>query len=101
MLPFGFYMPTALAGGASLCSSQAHSPFGEQTLSGALSGTLLGRGSLAQRAPLVDRVRGVRIGTPEECTNLETKAEPQQIVAQGLLSCLQYPVPYLSRLQRI
>jgi hypothetical protein len=44
---------------------------------------------------------GVRIGTPEECTNLETKAEPQQIVAQGLLSCLQYPVPYISRLQRI
>lgn len=27
-----------------------------------------------------------------ECTNLETQAEPQQIVAQGLLSCLQYPV---------
>jgi hypothetical protein len=100
MLPFGFYMPTALAGGASLCSSQAHSPFGEQTLSSALLGTLLGSGSLAQRAPL-DRGRGVRIGTPEECTNLETKAEPQQIVAQGLLSCLQYPVPYLSRLQRI
>jgi hypothetical protein len=30
-----------------------------------------------------------------------TEAEPQQIVAQRLLSCLQYPVPYLSRLQRI
>ena len=30
-----------------------------------------------------------------------TRAEPQQIVAQRLLSCLQYPVPYLSRLQRI
>ena len=27
-----------------------------------------------------------------ECTNLETQAEPQQIVAQGLLSCLQYLV---------
>ena len=26
-------------------------------------------------------------------TNLETEAEPQQIVVQGLLSCLQYPVP--------
>ena len=26
-------------------------------------------------------------------TNLETEDEPQQIVAQGLLSCLQYPVP--------
>jgi hypothetical protein len=26
-------------------------------------------------------------------TNLGTKAEPQQIVAQRLLSCLQYPVP--------
>ena len=26
-------------------------------------------------------------------TNLRTKAEPQQIVAQRLLSCLQYPVP--------
>ena len=40
---------------------------------------------------------GGRIDTqlPEavECTNLETQAEPQQIVAQGLLSCLQYPVP--------
>ena len=31
----------------------------------------------------------------------EQEAEPQQIVAQRLLSCLQYPVPYLSRLQRI
>lgn len=30
-----------------------------------------------------------------------TEAEPQQIVAQRLLSCLQYHVPYLSRLQRI
>ena len=30
-----------------------------------------------------------------------TTAEPQQIVAQRLLSCLQYRVPYLSRLQRI
>jgi hypothetical protein len=29
------------------------------------------------------------------------EAEPQQIVAQRLLSCLQYPLPYLSRLQRI
>jgi hypothetical protein len=27
------------------------------------------------------------------CTNLETRDKPQQIVAQGLLSCLQYPVP--------
>jgi hypothetical protein len=26
-------------------------------------------------------------------TNPGTEAEPQQIVAQGLLSCLQYPVP--------
>ena len=26
-------------------------------------------------------------------TNLGTEAEPQQIVAQRLLSCLQYPVP--------
>jgi hypothetical protein len=26
-------------------------------------------------------------------TNLRTEAEPQQIVAQRLLSCLQYPVP--------
>ena len=34
-------------------------------------------------------------------TNLGTKAEPQQIVAQRLLSCLQYLVPYLSRLQKI
>ena len=25
-----------------------------------------------------------------------TEAEPQQIVAQGLLSCLQYPVPFKS-----
>ena len=30
-----------------------------------------------------------------------TKAESQQIVAQRLLSCLQYLVPYLSRLQKI
>ena len=29
-------------------------------------------------------------------TNLRTEAEPQQIVAQGLLSCLQYPVPVKS-----
>jgi hypothetical protein len=41
---------------------------------------------------------GVRIGndsTPkaERRTNLETEAEPQQIVAQRLLSCLQYLVP--------
>jgi hypothetical protein len=28
-----------------------------------------------------------------QSTNLRTKAEPQQIVAQRLLSCLQYPVP--------
>lgn len=27
------------------------------------------------------------------CTNLRTEAEPQQIVAQRLLSCLQYLVP--------
>ena len=32
-------------------------------------------------------------GTQGECTNPGTEAEPQQIVAQGLLSCLQYPVP--------
>lgn len=31
----------------------------------------------------------------------ETRAESQQIVATRLLYCLQYPVPYLSRLQRI
>jgi hypothetical protein len=30
-----------------------------------------------------------------------TKAKSQQIVVQRLLSCLQHPVPYLSRLQRI
>ena len=30
-----------------------------------------------------------------------TKAESQQIVGQSLLSCLQYPVPYSSRLQGI
>ena len=30
-----------------------------------------------------------------------TRAKSQQIVAQRLLSCLQYPVLYLSRLQRI
>ena len=29
-------------------------------------------------------------------TNLGTEAEPQQIVAQRLLSCLQYPVPVKS-----
>ena len=29
----------------------------------------------------------------ESCTNHRTRAEPQQIVAQRLLSCLQYPVP--------
>ena len=34
----------------------------------------------------------LRLPKQFECTNLETKAEPQQIVAQGLLSCLQYPV---------
>ena len=31
----------------------------------------------------------------------EQEAKSQQIVGQSLLSCLQYPVPYLSRLQRI
>jgi hypothetical protein len=31
----------------------------------------------------------------------EQRAKSQQIVGQSLLSCLQYPVPYLSRLQRI
>ena len=31
----------------------------------------------------------------------ETRAEPQQIVVQRLLSCLQYPVPYTTRLQEI
>ena len=30
-----------------------------------------------------------------------TEEDPQQIVGQSLLSCLQNPVPYLSRLQRI
>lgn len=34
-------------------------------------------------------------------TNRGTKAKSQQIVVQRLLSCLQHPVPYLSRLQRI
>ena len=34
-------------------------------------------------------------------TNRKTKAEPQQIVVQRLLSCLQYLVSQLSRLQRI
>jgi Mg2+/citrate symporter len=29
-------------------------------------------------------------------TNPGTRAEPQQIVAQRLLSCLQYPVPFKS-----
>ena len=29
-------------------------------------------------------------------TNPGTEAEPQQIVAQRLLSCLQYPVPFKS-----
>ena len=42
------------------------------------------------------QAKGGRIDTQlaeaGECTNLETRAEPQQIVAQGLLSCLQYPV---------
>jgi hypothetical protein len=28
-----------------------------------------------------------------QSTNLRTQAEPQQIIAQKLLSCLQYPVP--------
>ena len=31
----------------------------------------------------------------------EQEAKSQQIVGQSLLSCLQYPVPYISRLQRI
>ena len=31
----------------------------------------------------------------------ETTDEPQQIVVQRLLSCLQYRVPYTSRLQEI
>jgi hypothetical protein len=30
-----------------------------------------------------------------------TREDPQQIVGQSLLSCVQNPVPYLSRLQRI
>lgn len=45
-------------------------------------------------------------GGGEKCsykiwTNRGTKAKSQQIVVQRLLSCLQHPVPYLSRLQRI
>ena len=36
-----------------------------------------------------------------ERTNRRTRAESQQIVATRLLYCLQYPVPCLSRLQRI
>ena len=31
----------------------------------------------------------------------EQEAESQRIVGQSLLSRLQYPVPYLSRLQKI
>jgi hypothetical protein len=77
---------------------QAHSPSWEQSLSGTVSGGGVRRPS---GLPVDWGTGGVRIGTPEECTNLETEAEPQQIVAQGLLSCLQYPVPYISRLQRI
>ena len=34
-------------------------------------------------------------------TNRKTQAKSQQIVVQGLLSCLQHLVLYLSRLQRI
>ena len=43
--------------------------------------------------------KGVRIGVAQflvelvTCTNLETRDKPQQIVAQRLLSCLQYPIP--------
>ena len=37
-------------------------------------------------------IGGGELSFKTECTNLETQAEPQQIVAQGLLSCLQYPV---------
>ena len=51
-----------------------------------------------------DRKRGEGIGGPAGWpfhTNPGTEVEPQQIVAQRLLSCLQYPVPKLSRLQRI
>ena len=36
---------------------------------------------------------GIMIGRIRICTNPGTRAEPQQIVAQRLLSCLQYPVP--------
>jgi hypothetical protein len=38
---------------------------------------------------------GDREGTTQKArrTNPGTEAKPQQIVAQGLLSCLQYPVP--------
>ena len=62
---------------------------------------------------VADELRGgevnrlVQFGVPQwaqlmqEHKSTETRAEPQQIVAQRLLSCLQYPVPYLSRLQRI
>jgi hypothetical protein len=35
----------------------------------------------------------VNLSSREGRTNLGTEAEPQQIVAQRLLSCLQYPVP--------
>src|SRR6185312_6433232 len=53
--------------------------------------------------PTPDSMDGKRRG--EKCSIIEqifgTRAEPQQIVATRLLYCLQYPVPYLSRLQRI
>ncbi len=40
--------------------------------------------------------QGIVVTTNAVCTNLRTEAEPQQIVAQRLLSCLQYPVPVKS-----
>jgi hypothetical protein len=41
------------------------------------------------------------IGFKNEKQISRTRAESQQIVAQRPLSCVQYPVLYLSRLQRI
>ena len=56
-----------------------------------------GRGELVERTYQGYIVSEIIVSTQIA----RTRAEPQQIVAQRLLSCLQYPVPYLSRLQRI
>ena len=101
-------MSLAIAGSNAYNAIELHPTGGEESNSACRSGgelllgcrasTLFGKrphwGGGGSLGALIDWGWGGKLAlSEEESTNLETKAEPQQIVAQGLLSCLQYPVP--------